>query len=54
MNKLLIYFDNTGNCELTFKQSCRTIAVLFMLLEVRRKQALLATDVANVIVQTRE
>ena len=53
MNKLLIYYDNMGpNGELTFKQLCRKIAVLFMLLGARRKQALLAIDIANVIVQT--
>ena len=53
MNELLIYNDNVGpNSELTFKQLCRKIAVLFMLLGARRKQALLAIDIANVIVQT--
>ena len=40
------------NSELTFKQLCRKIAVLFMLLEARRKQALLVIDISNVIVQT--
>ena len=53
MNKLLIYYDNMGpNSELTFKQLCREIAVLFMLLGARKKQALLTIDIANVIVQT--
>ena len=53
MNKLLIYYDNMGpNSELTFKQLCRKIAVLFMLLGARQKQALLTVDIANVIVQT--
>ena len=53
LNKLLIYYDNMGpNSELTFKQLCRKIAVLFMLLEARRKQALLVIDISNVIVQT--
>ena len=52
MNKLLTYYENMGpNNELTFKQLCRKIAVLFMLLGARKKQALLAMDVANVIVQ---
>ena len=53
MNKLLAYYDNMGpNSELTFKQLCRKIAVLFILLGARRKQVLLAIDIANVIVQT--
>ena len=53
MNKLLAYYDNIGpNSELTFKQLCRKIAVLLTLLGARRKQALLAIDIANVIVQT--
>ena len=53
MNKLLTYYDNMGsNSELTFKQLCRKIAVLLMLLGARRKQALLAIDIGNVIVQT--
>ena len=53
MNKLLIYYDNMEpNSELTFKQLCRKTAILFMLLGARRKQALLAIDIANVIVQT--
>ena len=53
MNKLLTYYDNIGpNSELTFKQLCRKIAVLLTLLGARRKQALLAIDIANVIVQT--
>ena len=52
-NKLLIYHDNMeSNSELTFKQLCRKIAILFMLLGARRKQALLGIDIANVIVQT--
>ena len=53
MNKLLTYYDNMGpNSELIFKQLCKKIAVLFMLLGARRKQALLAIDIANVIAQT--
>ena len=53
MNKLLIYYDKMGpNSELTFQQLCRKIAVLFMLPGARRKQALLAIDIASVIVQT--
>ena len=53
MNKLLTYYDNMGpNSELTFKQLCRKIAVLFMLLGAWRKQAILAIDIANVFVQT--
>ena len=50
MNKLLIYYENMGpNSELTFKQLCGKIAVLFMLLVARQKQALLTVDIANVI-----
>ena len=53
MNRLLIYYDNVGPIsELSFKQLFRKIAVLFMLLGARRKQAFLAVDIANVIVQT--
>ena len=52
MNKLLTYYDNMGpNSELKFKQLYRKIAVLFMLLGARRKQALLTIDIANMIVQ---
>ena len=40
------------NSKLTFKQLCRKLAVLFMLLGARRKQALLTIDIANVIVET--
>ena len=43
MNKLLTYYDNMGpNSELTFKQFCWKIAVLFMLIGARTKQSLLA------------
>ena len=53
MNRLLTYYDiMRPNSELTFKQLCRKIVVLFMLLGARRKQALLAIEIANVIVQT--
>ena len=53
MNKLLIYYENMGpNSALTFKQLCRKTSILFMLLGVRRKQALLAIDIGNVMVQT--
>ena len=53
MNRQLTHYDNIWpNSELTFKQLCRKIPVLFMLLEARRKQALLIIDIANVIVQT--
>ena len=53
MNKLLTYYDDMRpNSELTFKQLCSKIAVLFILLGARRRQALLTTDIANVIVQT--
>ena len=40
------------NSELTFKQLYRKIGVSFMLLGERRKLALLAVHIANVIVQT--
>ena len=51
MNTLLIYYDKGPNSELTFKQLCPKIAVLFMLLGARRKQALLAIDIENVIIR---
>ena len=51
MNKLLTYYGNMGpNSKLTFKQLCWKKAVLFMFLGTRRKQALWAIDIANVIV----
>ena len=38
--------------ERNCKQLCRKKEVLFMLLGARKKQVLLAIDIANVIVQT--
>ena len=53
MNKLLICYDNMGqSSERNCKQLCRKKEVLFMLLGARKKQVLLAIDIANVIVQT--
>ena len=53
MNKLLTYYGKIEpHNKLTFKQLCRKIAVFFMFLGARRKQALLAIDIVNVIVQT--
>ena len=53
MNKLLIRYDNMGrSSEQNCKQLCRKKEVLFMLLGARKKEVLLAIDIANVIVQT--
>ena len=49
-NKLLTYCGNMGpSSELTLKQVCTKKAVLFMLLGTRKKQALLAIDIADVV-----
>ena len=53
MNKLLIRYDNMGrSSEQNCKQLCRKKEFLFMLLGARKKEVLLAIDIANVIVQT--
>ena len=53
MNKPMKYYSNMRpNSELIFKQLCRKIATLFMFLGARRKKAVLAVDIVNVIVQT--
>ena len=52
MNKPLTYYGNMGpNCELTFNQLYRKTAFLFMFLGARRKKALSAIDIENVIIQ---
>ena len=49
---LLTYYENLPeNSDLPFKYLCKKVYVLFLILEARRKDSLLKTDIANVLLE---
>ena len=55
INCLLTYYEKLGdNKELSFKELCKKVATLFMILGARRKQALMTIDVSNIVFENKK
>ena len=55
ISQLLTYIKNFPvNSELSFKFLCKKVVVLFLILEPRRKDSLLKTDINNVLLENKK